>query len=122
MDSITADEALSRGLVSRVVPEDKTLEEATEIAKKISAMPSLTRIDGQSLRTYRHAPNTGSRKSWAAGDATSRGVRLAWLVKQGEMGYPSALSAKKWGFYDTLWQGKPFKPGTFFDNLLHFLL
>ncbi len=63
-------------------------------------------IDGQSLRTYRHAPNTGSRKSWAAGDATSRGVRLAWLVMQGEMGYPSALTAKKWGFYDVTWHGQ----------------
>jgi 2-methylcitrate dehydratase len=63
-------------------------------------------IDGQSLRTYRHAPNTGSRKSWAAGDATSRGLRLAWLVKQGEMGYPSALTAKKWGFYDVTWRGQ----------------
>lgn len=64
-------------------------------------------IDGAALRTYRHAPNTGSRKSWAAGDATSRAVRLAWLTLQGEMGYPSALTAKKWGFYDTLMQGKP---------------
>lgn len=63
-------------------------------------------IDGQSLRTYRHAPNTGSRKSWAAGDATSRAVRLAWLVMQGEMGYPSALTAKKWGFYDVTWHGQ----------------
>ncbi len=62
-------------------------------------------IDGQSLRTYRHAPNTGSRKSWAAGDATSRAVRLAWLVKQGEMGYPSALSAKPWGFNTVTWEG-----------------
>lgn len=62
-------------------------------------------IDGQSLRTYRHAPNTGSRKSWAAGDATSRAVRLAWLVKQGEMGYPSALTAKTWGFYDVTFRG-----------------
>ncbi|MDR3492906.1 MAG: bifunctional 2-methylcitrate dehydratase/aconitate hydratase [Gammaproteobacteria bacterium] len=60
-------------------------------------------IDGQSLRTYRHAPNTGSRKSWAAGDATSRGVRLAWLTMLGEKGYPSALTAKKWGFYDVTW-------------------
>lgn len=66
-------------------------------------------IDGQSLRTYRHAPNTGSRKSWAAGDATSRAVRLAWLVLQGEMGYSSALSAKKWGFYDTTLQGNTLK-------------
>ncbi len=65
-------------------------------------------LDGQSLRTYRHAPNTGSRKSWAAGDATSRAVRLAWLVKQGEMGYPSALTAKIWGFYDTLFKGNAF--------------
>ncbi|EKD72632.1 MAG: hypothetical protein ACD_45C00622G0009 [uncultured bacterium] len=66
-------------------------------------------IDGQSLRTYRHAPNTGSRKSWAAGDATSRAVRLAWLVKQGEMGYPSALTAKTWGFYDVQLRGQPLR-------------
>lgn len=66
-------------------------------------------IDGQSLRTYRHAPNTGPRKSWAAGDATSRAVRLAWLVKQGEIGYPSALTAKTWGFYDVLFHGNPFR-------------
>ena len=66
-------------------------------------------VDGQSLRTYRHAPNTGSRKSWAAGDATSRGVRLALISKTGEMGYPSVLSAKTWGFYDVSFKGKPFK-------------
>ncbi len=66
-------------------------------------------LDGQSLRTYRHAPNTGSRKSWAAGDATSRAVRLAWLVNQGEMGYPSALTAKTWGFYDVMFKGKSFR-------------
>lgn len=65
-------------------------------------------IDGHSLRTYRHSPNTGSRKSWAAGDATSRAVRLAWLVMQGESGYPSALTAKTWGFYDVCFRGKPF--------------
>jgi 2-methylcitrate dehydratase len=64
-------------------------------------------VDGAALRTYRHAPNTGSRKSWAAGDATSRGTRLAWLTLQGEQGYPSALTAKKWGFYDVVMQGKP---------------
>ena len=64
--------------------------------------------DGGSLRVYRHAPNTGPRKSWAAGDATSRGVRLALMAMQGEMGYPSALSAKTWGFYDVLFKGKPF--------------
>lgn len=66
-------------------------------------------IDGQSLRTYRHAPNTGSRKSWAAGDATSRAVRLAWLILKGEMGYPSALTAKKWGFYDVAFRSQPFR-------------
>src|SRR5471032_205403 len=66
-------------------------------------------IDGQSLRTYRHAPNTGSRKSWAAGDATSRGVRLALMALKGEMGYPSALTAKTWGFYDVLFKGNPFR-------------
>src|SRR3982750_11069 len=66
-------------------------------------------IDGQSLRTYRHTPNTGSRKSWAAGDATSRAVRLALMSLKGEMGYPSALSAKIWGFYAVLFKGKPFK-------------
>jgi len=65
-------------------------------------------VDGQSLRTYRHAPNTGSRKSWAAGDATSRAVRLALISKTGEMGYPSVLTAKTWGFYDVLFKGKPF--------------
>jgi 2-methylcitrate dehydratase len=66
-------------------------------------------VDGQSLRTYRHTPNTGSRKSWAAGDATSRAVRLAWMTMQGEMGYPSALTAKTWGFYDVLFKGNTFK-------------
>ncbi len=70
---------------------------------------SLAWVDGQSLRTYRHAPNTGSRKSWAAGDATSRAVRLALMAKTGEMGYPSVLSAKGWGFYDVLFKGKPFE-------------
>ncbi|HEY2817559.1 MAG TPA: bifunctional 2-methylcitrate dehydratase/aconitate hydratase [Casimicrobiaceae bacterium] len=70
---------------------------------------SLAWVDGQSLRTYRHAPNTGSRKSWAAGDATSRGVRLALIAKTGEMGYPSVLSAKTWGFYDVLFKSQPFR-------------
>lgn len=66
-------------------------------------------IDGGTLRTYRHAPNTGTRKSWAAGDATSRGVRLATMTMAGEMGYPSALSAPTWGFQDVLFGGKPVK-------------
>jgi len=69
---------------------------------------SLAWVDGQSLRTYRHAPNTGSRKSWAAGDATARAVRLALMVAKGEMGYPSVLTAKTWGFYDVLFKGKSF--------------
>jgi 2-methylcitrate dehydratase len=64
-------------------------------------------LDGGALRAYRHAPNTGSRKSWAAGDATSRAVRLALLVLRGEMGYPSPLTAKTWGFQDVLFEGRP---------------
>ncbi|MFT0167856.1 bifunctional 2-methylcitrate dehydratase/aconitate hydratase [Paraburkholderia mimosarum] len=70
---------------------------------------SLAVVDGQALRTYRHAPNTGSRKSWAAGDATARAVRLALMAKTGEMGYPSALTAKTWGFYDVSFKGQPFR-------------
>lgn len=72
-------------------------------------------VDGQSLRTYRHAPNAGSRKSWAAGDATSRAVRLALLTQLGEMGCPSALTAKTWGFYDVLFKGKAFTLPRDFD-------
>ncbi|MFQ5729736.1 MAG: 2-methylcitrate dehydratase, partial [Waddliaceae bacterium] len=66
-------------------------------------------IDVGPLRTYRHAPNAGTRKSWAAGDATSRGVMLAMMTMQGEMGYPTPLSAKQWGLYDVLFDGKPFR-------------
>ncbi len=66
-------------------------------------------LDGSSLRTYRHAPNAGPRKSWAAGDATSRGVRLADLTLRGEIGYPGALSAPQWGFYDVSFKGQKFK-------------
>jgi len=69
---------------------------------------SLAWVDGQSLRTYRHSPNTGSRKSWAAGDATSRAVRLALMAQAGEMGYPSVLTAKTWGFYDVSFKGRAF--------------
>jgi 2-methylcitrate dehydratase len=68
-------------------------------------------VDGQALRTYRHAPNTGSRKSWAAGDATSRGVRLAMISATGEMGYPAALTAPVWGFYDASYRGQEFRIG-----------
>ncbi len=77
-------------------------------AELINAV-SLAWVDGQSLRTYRHAPNAGSRKSWAAGDATSRAVRLALIARTGEMGYPTVLSAKTWGFYDALFKGQPLK-------------
>jgi 2-methylcitrate dehydratase len=73
------------------------------------AAVSLAWVDGQALRTYRQSPNTGSRKSWAAGDATSRGVRLALMAATGEMGYPTALSAGTWGFYDVLFKGQPFR-------------
>src|SRR6185503_12325595 len=78
--------------------------------KIISALSNAW-TDGGALRLYRHAPNTGPRKSWAAGDATSRGVRLALMAMQGEMGYPSALTAKQWGYYDVLFHGKPFTLG-----------
>lgn len=70
---------------------------------------SLVFCDGQALRTYRHAPNAGSRKSWAAGDATSRGVRLALMARSGEMGYPAVLSTRTWGFYDASFRGGVFK-------------
>ena len=68
------------------------------------------------LRTYRHAPNTGSRKSWAAGDATARGVFFALQTRRGEMGYPTALSAPVWGFYDRLWNGKRFQFQRLYDS------
>lgn len=73
-------------------------------------------LDGQSLRTYRHAPNTASRKSWAAGDATSRAVRLAMLTLQGEVGYKSVLSAKIWGFNDVYFKGEPLKTSRSFES------
>ena len=66
-------------------------------------------VDGQSLRTYRHAPNTGPRKSWAAGDATSRAVRLALITMMGEVGYPAVLTTPTWGFYDVSFRGQPFR-------------
>ena len=75
--------------------------------EQIIAAVSNAWTDGGALRLYRHAPNTGARKSWAAGDATSRGLRLALMAIRGEMGYPSALSAKTWGFQDVLFEGKP---------------
>lgn len=89
----------------------------TAVSAKLLGLPteqiinaiSLALVDGQSLRTYRHAPNAGSRKSWAAGDATSRGVRLALIAQRGEMGIPGVLSAKTWGFYDVSFKGQKFK-------------
>ena len=77
--------------------------------EQILAAVSLAWVDGQSLRTYRHFPNAGSRKSWAAGDATSRAVRLALIAQTGEMGYPAALTAQTWGFYDVSFKGNAFK-------------
>ncbi|MFL7008919.1 bifunctional 2-methylcitrate dehydratase/aconitate hydratase [Enterovibrio norvegicus] len=73
-------------------------------------------VDGCSLRTYRHAPNAGSRKSWAAGDATSRAVRLAMITMKGEMGLPSVLTAEKWGFYDVLFKGEAFRVNQPFNS------
>jgi 2-methylcitrate dehydratase len=75
---------------------------------QIIAALSQAWVDGSSLRTYRHAPNAGSRKSWAAGDATSRAVRLAMMTMAGEMGMPSVLSAPEWGFYDVSFKGREF--------------
>lgn len=77
--------------------------------EQVAAALSHAFVDGQALRTYRHAPNTGPRKSWAAGDACSRAVRLARMVMAGEGGYPSVLSASKWGFYDVLFRGDSFR-------------
>lgn len=77
---------------------------------------SLAFVDGSSLRTYRHAPNTGSRKSWAAGDASARGVNLALKALKGEMGYPTALSAKFWGFEDVNMKGKKVVINQDFDS------
>ncbi len=89
-------------------------------ANKESMLRTLSQvfIDGQSLRTYRHAPNTGSRKSWAAGDATARAVRLALITAKGEMGYPSALSVPKWGFYDVSYEGKPLKLSRAYESYI----
>jgi 2-methylcitrate dehydratase len=100
LDHVVLVKVASTAVVSRMLglPRDRIIDAVSNAW-----------IDGQSLRTYRHAPNTGSRKSWAAGDATARGVRLALMARAGEMGYPSALSAKTWGFYDVLFKGKPFK-------------
>jgi 2-methylcitrate dehydratase len=73
-------------------------------------------VDGQSLRTYRHAPNAGPRKSWAAGDATSRALQLVLLTQKGQIGYPSVLTAPTWGFYDVQFKGNSFSLPREFDS------
>ncbi|GJE92213.1 2-methylcitrate dehydratase [Phanerochaete sordida] len=100
LDHVVLVKVASTAVVSKLLGLDR--------AQTIDAI-SQAWADGQSLRTYRHAPNTGSRKSWAAGDACSRAVNLAYLVKKGEKGMPSVLTAKTWGFYDVLFKGKPFE-------------
>ena len=100
LDHVVLVKVATTAVVSRLLGLDRD--------ETINAL-SLAWVDGQSLRTYRHAPNTGSRKSWAAGDATARGVRLALIARTGEMGYPSVLTAKTWGFYDVSFGGRPFR-------------
>jgi len=100
LDHVVLVKVASTAVVSKLIGLDR--------AQTIDAI-SQAWADGQSLRTYRHAPNTGSRKSWAAGDACSRAVNLAYLVKKGEQGMPSVLTAKTWGFYDVLFKNKPFE-------------
>ena len=110
--------ALENGFTAAGLDHVITVKIATTAA--VSALIGCTRdeivnalsnawIDGHALATYRRKPNTGARKSWAAGDASSRGVWLALMAKKGEMGYPSALTAKDWGFYEVLFNNKPFK-------------
>jgi 2-methylcitrate dehydratase len=99
LDHVLLVRVASAAVVTRMLGGDR---------EQVLAALSHAWIDGGALRTYRHAPNTGSRKSWAAGDATSRAVRLALIVMAGEMGYPSALTAKTWGYYDVLFKGNPF--------------
>ncbi len=100
LDHVLLVRVASAAVVTRMLGGDRD--------KVLSAL-SHAWIDGGALRTYRHAPNTGSRKSWAAGDASSRAVRLALIAMTGEMGYPSALSAKTWGYYDVLFGAEPFR-------------
>jgi 2-methylcitrate dehydratase len=100
LDHVLLVKVASAGVAARMLGLDKD---------QIIDVLSHAWIDGQSLRTYRHAPNTGSRKSWAAGDASSRGLRLAMMVAKGEMGLPSALTAKGWGFQDVLFKGEPLR-------------
>ena len=100
LDHVVLVKVATTGVVTHLLGGDR---------EKICNALSLAWVDGQSLRTYRHAPNTGPRKSWAAGDATSRGVRLSLLAMAGAMGYPSVLTAPLWGFYDASFRGNRFK-------------
>lgn len=100
LDHVVLVKVATAGVVTKLLTQDKD--------KTLNALSNAW-IDGHSLRTYRHSPNTGSRKSWAAGDATSRGVWLCTLVMKGEQGYATALSAPRWGLYDVFFQGVPFK-------------
>jgi 2-methylcitrate dehydratase len=100
LDHVLLVRVASTGVITRMLGGDR---------EQVLSALSNAWVDGGALRAYRHAPNTGSRKSWAAGDATSRAVRLALIAMNGEMGYPTALSAKAWGFYDALFDGKAFR-------------
>lgn len=100
LDHVILVKLATAGISAKLLGADK---------EKIKDVLSQVFVDGQSLRTYRHAPNTGSRKSWAAADATRRGLELAILTMKGEGGYPACLSAKTWGFYDVLFKGEVFK-------------
>jgi 2-methylcitrate dehydratase len=99
LDHVVLVKVASTAVVAKLLGADR---------EQIIAALSHAWVDGQALRTYRHAPNAGPRKSWAAGDATSRAVRLALLAAGGELGIPTALTAPRWGFYDVLFGGKPF--------------
>lgn len=107
LDHVILVKLASAAVVTRMLGGDK---------QKVLNAISLAFVDGQALRTYRHAPNTGSRKSWAAGDATSRGVWLAQMAMRGEMGYATALTAPKWGFYDVYFDGKRFSNPQDYDS------
>jgi 2-methylcitrate dehydratase len=98
LDHVLLVKVASAALATRLMGGDRD---------QVVAAASQAWVDGAPLRTYRHAPNTGPRKSWAAGDAASRGVRLALLTLRGELGYPSALTASTWGFQDALFRGRP---------------
>ncbi len=100
LDHVILVKVATAAVVSKLLGFDKT---------QTMAVLSEVWLDGAPLRAYRHFPNTGPRKSWAAGDATSRAVSLAWLVKQGEPLYPRVLTTERWGFFDVFLQGKPIK-------------